>query len=314
MLLRVSAIRDETLAIKSFELVDPDGLDLPGFTAGSHVDVTLPDGQVRQYSLCNSPAERQRYVLGVLRESDGRGGSCQMHARVFPDDLLTVSMPRNHFPLDENARNHLLIAGGIGITPLLARVSRLHLIDASFELHSCTRDEQSTAFRARLAAGDIASKVHFHHDGGVPGQGLDVSALLPSVVSGTHVYCCGPAGLMTAVKAAGAHWPAGQIHFEHFAAPALSPSVVGTASFEVEIASSGLVLSVPPDRSILSVLLSAGVLVDSSCEAGVCGTCTTRYLSGEPDHRDVVLSDAEQREYVMICVSRARSARLVLDL
>ena len=314
MLLRVEAIHDETPTIKTFALVDPEGLELPAFTAGSHVDLTLPDGQVRQYSLSNAPVERQRYVLGVLRESSGRGGSRQMHERVVAGDLLQVSLPRNNFPLDESAVRHLLIAGGIGVTPLLAMVNRLRLIGADFELHYCTRDAAHTAFRTFLGEDDVAPRVQLHHDGGVPGQGLDVASLLATVAPGTHVYCCGPAGLMAAVQAASAHWPIGQIHFEHFAAPIMAAGTGGLAAFEVELASTGAVYRVPPDRSILSVLLSEGVLVDSSCEAGVCGTCTTRYLSGEPDHRDFVLSDAEQRDHLMVCVSRAKSARLVLDL
>jgi vanillate O-demethylase ferredoxin subunit len=181
-------------------------------------------------------------------------------------------------------------------------------------LHYCTRDAAQTAFCGLLAADDVAPHVRFHHDGGVPGRGLDVAALLSNVAPGTHVYCCGPAGLMAAVKAASAHWPASQVHFEHFSVPVESAAASGSTAFEVEIASTGAVYPVPPDRSILSVLLDQGVLVDSSCEAGVCGTCTTRYLSGQPDHRDFVLSEAEQREHVMVCVSRSRSPRLKLDL
>ena len=314
MLLRVNAIHDETGAIKSFELVDPEGLDLPQFTAGSHVDVTLPDGQVRQYSLCNAPAGRQRYVLGVLREPSGRGGSRQMHEQVQQGDLLQVSIPRNHFPLGEAAARHVLIAGGIGITPLLSMVARLRLINADFVLHYCTRDEDNTAFRTLLSEPGLGAQVRFHHDGGVPGRGLEIAALLAPVETGAHVYCCGPPGLMAAVKDASTHWPPEQIHFEHFAAPVDAAPTGALVSFEVEIASSGAVYLVPPDRSILSVLQSEGIVIDSSCEAGVCGTCMTRYLSGTPDHRDFVLSDAEQCDHVMVCVARAKSARLVLDL
>lgn len=313
MLLRVQSVHDETPAIKVFELVDPEGLDLPGFTAGSHVDVTLPDGTIRQYSLCNPPSERQRYVLGVLQDANGRGGSRQFHHRVGVGDLLQVSVPRNHFPLDESAGRHLLIAGGIGVTPLLAMASRLQSIQADFVLHYCTRDLSSTAFRDRLSTGELAGHVRFHHDGGLPAQGLDVAGLLATVEPETHVYCCGPAGLMAAVKAASAHWPASRIHFEHFNPPA-TVTTTEAGSFEVEIASTGAVFAVPPDRSILSVLLGEGLSVASSCEGGVCGTCVTRYVSGEPDHRDFVLSDVEQRNQIMICVSRARSPRIVLDL
>ena len=203
MLLRVNAITDETPSIKTFELVDPDGVDLPAFSAGGHVDVTLPDGQVRQYSLCNAPAERHRYLLGVLREAKGRGGSRQMHECVAVGDLLQVSMPRNNFPLDGAATRHLLIAGGIGVTPLMAMVHSLRVLGADFVLHYCTRDAAQTAFREFVTGDGMASRVRLHHDGGVPGRGLDVAALLATVVPGTHVYCCGPAGLMATIRDAG---------------------------------------------------------------------------------------------------------------
>lgn len=314
MLLRVNKITSETDCIKTFELVDPEGLDLPLFSAGSHVDITLPNGQLRPYSLCNSPAERQRYLLGILLEANGRGGSRQMHDRLVPGDVFQVSMPRNNFPLDESASRHLLIAGGIGVTPLMAMVHRLQMLQADFALHYCTRDAAQTAFYGLLTTDDFAPHVRFHHDGGVPGRGLDVVALLSNVAYGTHVYCCGPAGLMSAVRAASAHLPPSQVHFEHFSAPLASAAAIASAAFEVEIASTGAVYQVPPDQSILSVLLAQGMLVDNSCEAGVCGSCMTRYISGEPDHRDFVLSETEQREHVMVCVSRARSPRLKLDL
>ncbi len=317
MLLRVQSIRAETDTVKVFELVDPDGLELSPFTAGSHVELALPDGTLRQYSLCNDPRERHRYLLGVLLEAAGRGGSRYMHELVGQGDLLQVSAPRNHFSLDETARRHVLIAGGIGVTPLLSMVARLQQIEAEFELHYCTRELATTAFEKQLSGQRLNHKVRLYHDGGIPANGLDLVALLATVEPNTRVYCCGPSGLMAAVKAAASHWPGSHVRFEHFA-----PGVDGLAgqvisangAFEVELAGSGTIHNVPSDRSILSVLLSEGVMVDSSCEAGVCGTCQTRYLSGTPDHRDFVLTNDEQRDFLMICVSRAKTPRLVLDL
>lgn len=321
MLLRVRAIHDEAPGIRSFDLSDPDGLELPPFTAGSHVDVAVPDGPIRQYSLFNDPAERDRYRIAVLLEPAGRGGSRRMHEAVMPGDLLEVSAPRNAFPLEESAERHLLIAGGIGVTPLLAMVSRLRRIGAPFELHYCTRSASRTAFRDALAPLAEAGSVHFHHDGGDPARGLDVRALVARAGDdGTHLYCCGPPGLMLAVRDAASDWPSYRLHFEHFAAPATPPSTAASTgpdaerAFEVELAASGRVLTVPPGQSILSVLCAAGLSPDSSCEAGVCGACRTRYLAGDVDHRDVVLADAERDEHLMICVSRSRGPRLVLDL
>jgi ferredoxin-NADP reductase len=315
MLLRVNAITVEADDIRSFELVDPEGIELLPFTAGSHVDVVPPGGTIRQYSLCNDPQERHRYLIAVLREPGGRGGSLLMHERVAVGDLLQVSAPRNHFPLHEGGERHLLIAGGIGVTPLLAMAHRLHALGSPFTFHYCTRSPERTAFRSELARYNESGGVRFHHDAGNPADGLDVKALLADVVPGTHVYCCGPAGLMAAVKAASAHWPSAQVHFEYFAVPAQPAADAWgvDAAFEVEIASTGAVYRIPPGQSILSVLSASGMTLESSCEAGICGTCQTRYLSGAPDHRDYVLADDERGEYVMICVSRA-TGRLVLDL
>ena len=316
MLLLVNAIHVEAEDIRSFELVDPEGVDLLPFTAGSHVDVTPPGSPIRQYSLCNDPAERHRYVLGVLREPGGRGGSRLMHEAVGVGDLLQVSAPRNHFALDESADRYLLVAGGIGVTPLLAMAHRLCAMGAEFKLHVCARSPERTPFGAELARHAVAGRVHFHHDGGDPARGLDVAGLLADVVPGMHVYCCGPAGLMEAVRAACAHWPPARRHFEHFAAPpaAASPATGADGEFEVEMLSTGAVYPVPAQQSILSVLLAAGLPVPSSCEAGVCGTCRTRYVAGTPDHRDFILTDDERADSVMICVSRAAGGRLVLDL
>jgi ferredoxin-NADP reductase len=313
MKLQLRSITRQAEDINTFELVDPAGAALPGFAAGAHIDVHVPGGMLRQYSLCNDPAERQRYVVAVLREAAGRGGSRAMHDKLRVGDIVETSAPRNNFPLDEKARRHVLIAGGIGITPLLAMVWRLSATGQDFVLHYCTRSPAKTAFRAELAEAERNGRVRYHHDGGDPKRGLDVAALLRKADPGTHVYCCGPAGLMAAVKSAAAHWPERQVHFEYFAPPADQPPPAAAGEFEVEIKSTGRVHAIAPDRSILATLREAGMILDSSCESGTCGTCKTPYLSGAPEHRDFVLGTDEQRDHIMICVSRAKG-RLVLDL
>ncbi len=313
--LRVKRVIDEAEDIRSYEFADPRAGELPPFTAGSHLDVHLPNGLLRQYSLCNDPRETHRYVVAVLREPNGRGGSACMHDVVRQGDDVTITVPRNHFPLHENAERHLLIAGGIGITPILAMVRRLAAIGADYTLHYCTRSPEKTAFRAELSGEPFAGRVRFHHDGGDPAKGLDVRALLAEVEDGTHVYCCGPTGLMHAVTAASAHWPMGTVHFEFFA-PDPDVTEGPNEGFEVEIASTGAVYQVPPGKTALEVLRAEGFDLDSSCEEGLCGTCLVDVLEGVPDHRDLVLDDEEKasNKLMTLCCSRAKTPRLKLDL
>ncbi len=312
MQLRVRAIAQETDDVRVFELVDRQGEPLPPFTAGSHVDVTIGPF-VRQYSLCGDPAQADCYAIAVQRARHGRGGSARLHDDVRVGDLVEVSLPRNHFPLIENARHIVLIAGGIGVTPLLAMAHRLEALGRFYEFHVCTRAAAQTAFRPvleRLARG----AVRFHHDGGDPRHGLDVDALLAAVDADAHVYCCGPEGLMRAVEVACGHRRRGLVHFERFAVAPPSAGVA-TSGFEVLVASSGRRLHVDEHRSLLAVLNEAGFDIPSSCETGVCGSCATRYLAGEPEHRDYMLGDAERRNTLTPCVSRAAAGTcLVLDL
>jgi vanillate O-demethylase ferredoxin subunit len=317
--LRVESISDETKDIRSFVLSPPDGGPLPEFEAGAHIDVHVPGGYVRQFSLCNAPTERRHYRIGVLREENGRGGSRAMHECVRSGDLLEVSGPRNFFPLRLDAGRYVLIAGGIGVTPLLSMVEVLRTRPAPFEMHFCTRSPERTPFMDRLTDLVRAGRVICHHDDGIPGRGLDVARLLKMRPDGARLYCCGPEGLMRAVRDAARHWPGDSVHFESFVAPgALDPSpataAAGDGTFRVRIASSGRTFAVPPHRSILEVLRENGVDVPSSCEAGTCGTCRTRFLQGTPVHRDFVLSDDEQEEFVMVCCARSASPVLVLDL
>ena len=320
MELRVRRITNEAEGINTFELVDPDGSDLPAFAAGAHIDVHVPGGFLRQYSLCNDPRERRRYVVGVLDDPAGTGGSRAMHRSVRAGDRITISHPRNNFPVREEAKRHLLLAGGIGVTPMMAMIERLEATGADFTMHYCTRSVAQTAFRDRLAGLAARDRVVNHYDGGDPARGLDIPGLLARHEEGTHLYYCGPTGFMLATREGSAHWPPETVHFEYFAPvpqekPAAGEAVdPGDAEFQVTLSSTGATYNVPADKSIVDVLRDNGIDVDTSCEAGTCGTCKTHYLEGEPDHNDFVLTDAEQREWVMICCARSRSERIVLDL
>jgi len=316
--LKVRSIVNEALDINTFELVHPGGETLPRFTAGSHIDVLVPGGLVRQYSLCNDPREDGRYVIGVLKLPRGRGGSLAMHERVRAGDEISVSVPRNTFELVEGARRHLLIAGGIGVTPLMAMVERLDALDADYTMHYCTRSPEQTAFKDRLEERVQKGQVLYHHDGGDPAKGIRLAEVLAEYEPGTHLYYCGPPGLMEAVSREASQWPKEAVHCEYFVPPPTVWPQVGrsaaAAEFSVQVASQGLVLPVPRDLSIVEVLREAGIECDTSCEAGVCGTCRTRYLEGTPEHHDFVLSDEERDHYVMICCARASSEVLVLDI
>jgi vanillate O-demethylase ferredoxin subunit len=317
--LRVSQIWSQAGGIKGFELVSPTGAALPPFSAGAHVLVHLPNGLVRQYSMCNDPSETHRYEIGVLRAPEGRGGSAFMHDGVKIGDLLTIDAPHNNFELREDAATYILIAGGIGVTPMLAMARRLNRIGRSYKLYYCTRAKELTAYLELLSGTDFAERVHFIHDGGDPKNGLDVAALLKDVPANGRLYCCGPTGLMNAVKAAASHWPSDRVHFEAFSAdPNAKPAAPagGDQSFEIELAQSGKVLTVPADDSILNVLRDHGINIPSACEEGICGTCIVNVLDGKPDHRDQILTDEEKAsgDCITVCCSRSLSPRLKLDL
>ena len=319
----VRQIRFEGIGINSYELVDPRGNDLPPFAAGAHIDVHLGDGLVRQYSLSNDPGERHRYVIAVLRDELGRGGSKSLHEKLHVQDVVSIGYPRNNFQLVESARKVILLAGGIGVTPLKSMAHRLEREGIDYELHYCAKDRPFIAFGEDLAAFREKGRAHFHFDGGDPARGLNIAELLFEPVPGTHLYYCGPAGFMNACAAAAAHWPVGTVHFEHFKAPvaeaAREPGAAGGAStesgsFVVQLARTGALITVSPDQTIVVALQGAGVEVETSCQSGLCATCKVRYLSGEVDHRDFVLSDAEHEEFLTACVSRAKSGLLTLDL
>jgi vanillate O-demethylase ferredoxin subunit len=312
---RVSSKHSEADDICVLELVAADGGPLPPFDAGAHVDLHLPNGLVRQYSLCNDPAENQRYVIGVLREPQSRGGSAAVHASIAEGDLLAISRPRNLFPLGPVEAGSLLLAGGIGITPILGMAEHLAAVGADFELHYCGRTRSRMAFLDRIAASRYAGRTRLHVDD--EGEtGLDFDRLLRHCAPGTHIYVCGPGGFIDMVTglASKAGWPAAQIHLERFSAQAAPAGDDG--AFDLKIASSGQVIRVNADETAAAALVRHGIAIETSCEQGICGTCATRVLEGEPEHRDLCLSDEEHEREGMFtpCCSRSRSALLVLDL
>ena len=289
---RVARKQPEALDICSLELAAVEGY-LPGFSAGAHVDVHLPGGLVRQYSLCNDPAEQHRYVIAVLRDPQSRGGSSAVHDRVQVGDLLQISEPKNHFPLVPSDRA-ILFAGGIGITPILCMAERLSRTHSRFELHYCTRSAATMAFRQRIELSGFRDRVVLHFDDGPPEQKLQLDSVLQNPVATAHIYVCGPTGFMDWVIAGASErgWSVSQVHREYFAAAPISPDDEGT--FEVVLASTGQTFVIPPGQSIVSVLGEANVFIPMSCEQGFCGTCVTRVLEGMPDHRDLYFSDDEK--------------------
>ena len=295
-----------------FELEHSQGLALPAFTAGAHLTVKVPSGVRRNYSLCSDPANRATYQLTVKRDAKGRGGSISMTDEVHVGDLLSVSVPRNNFELHPRSKKFLFIAGGIGITPILSMMR--HLLaqgQAQFKLIYCTRDALNTAFLAELSGQEFTGKVQIHHDHADPTQSLDLWPVFETP-GDAQVYCCGPRSLMDAVADMSGHWPFGSIHFESFGVDA-SAYEINTA-FTVRLHKSGLRVPVTAEQSILEALRAYGHRVPSSCESGTCGSCRTGLVSGDVVHRDMVLAEDEKTQQIMVCVSRARTGELVLDL
>lgn len=313
---RVTQKIREAEGIFSFELCATDGGELPPFEAGAHIDVHVSAGLTRQYSLCNHPQERHRYLIGVLNDPSSRGGSRAMHEQVVQGQLLQISSPRNLFALDHQGTRHLLFAGGIGITPILAMAYELSQRGADFELHYCFRSAERAAFIEQLRHSPFAARVYLHDDNGAPEQKLDAASLLANPGPGAHLYVCGPGGFMGHIldSAEQAGWPQAQVHREFFAATPVEHGA--DAPFEVELASTGQVFQIPADRSVFEVLDEAGIAIETSCEQGICGSCVTRVLQGIPDHRDQYMTPAEHacNDQFTPCCSRAKSPRLVLDL
>lgn len=312
---RLAAIREEALDIRSFELVPVVGNALLAYTAGSHIDVHLAPGLTRQYSLCGLPGTSDRYLIAVKREPASRGGSAAMHALKVGDELQ-IGAPRNNFPIHADASHHLLIAGGIGVTPLLSMAQELLRCSGSFALQYFSRSAEYTAFRDLLSQPGLRERVSFHYALDAERVRTYLRRLLWERAPDAHLYLCGPRPFMDLVESLAAPtWPPDAVHLEYFVA---DPSALAgpRESFEVAVASSGARYLVPSDKTIVQVLAENGIAVPVSCEQGVCGTCLTGVIDGVPDHRDIVLTDEEKRrcDRMLLCVSRAHSSSITLDL
>ncbi|MFO6136387.1 PDR/VanB family oxidoreductase, partial [Pseudomonas aeruginosa] len=286
----VHTLRFEAQGILGVELRPQGDQVFPPFSAGAHIDLHLPNGLVRSYSLLNSPEDCGRYVLGILRDRGSRGGSAFVHDSLRVGMQLQISRPRNLFPLEENAAHSVLVAGGIGVTPIYCMFNRLRALGRSVELLYCARSRQEAAFVEELAASDAAIQLHFDDEKGGP---MDLGAFLGARASTAHFYCCGPTPMIDAFETHCERLGHPHVHIERFAAAPQAPAAP-QGSYEVRLARSGTSIEVPSGKSLLDALLEAGVAVDCSCREGVCGSCETRVLEGEPEHRDGVLTKAEK--------------------
>jgi vanillate O-demethylase ferredoxin subunit len=312
ILLQVAEVKTLTTRVSTYRLVSPHGERLPAWQAGSHLNFRLPSGRARCYSLCGDPANKSEYWIAVQREEHGEGGSLEVAKAFERGVVVRADPPRNGFPLVENGRHHILIAGGIGITPVIAMIHHLKRSKASYFAHVCARSLKETAFRELILKEVKAGRAALHLDGNDPAKRPDMAALVGEVADGVHAYACGPAGFLKAFAKATENWPREQVHVESFAPEA--KIVEGDRAFQVTIASSSAVIDVPAGTTLLAALKAAGHDIATSCRQGICGSCMVPYLDGEPDHRDQALTDDERREFLTVCCSRARSASLTLDL
>ncbi len=308
--LEVAARVEVSDGVVSLALRAPDGEELPAWTPGAHVDLLLTPELTRQYSLCGTPSDRTTWRIGVLLDPSSRGGSRHVHEALTPGTRLPVRGPRNNFPLVASPA-YVFVAGGIGVTPLLPMIAEAEAMGARWKLWYGGRTRASMAFVDELAAYGDCVELWPEDERGM----LDLDAILAQPRPDTLVYTCGPEGLLQAVEARCSAWPPGTLHVERFAAKPVE-SEAAITSFEVVCQRSGITVTVPEDKSILEVVQDAGVAALSSCLEGVCGTCETAVVEGEPDHRDSLLTEDEKAagDYMMICVSRACGPRLVLDL
>ncbi|WP_341987894.1 PDR/VanB family oxidoreductase [Azorhizobium sp. AG788] len=299
----------------SFELVDPDGVDLPAFSPGSHVDVTLPSGMVRQYSLFNSPSDRRRYRIGVWKDPNGRGGSKALHEVVKVGDTLQVSLPRNRFRVPRNTRRAILLARGIGVTPILSIADHLKAQSIPFELHYVFALMSPGAFRGAIDGAAFSGDTRYYLEDSEQNQLLNVADVLAAQPEDTHLFICGADWWLDPIvkTATQKGWSEERIHVERFTAKQAAPLL--DKVFEVKIASTGTVFKIPGDKTVAGFLEEKGIKVPTSCEQGLCGTCKVKVLEGEVDHRDKRLSTEQRAEgFFLACVSRAKGDRLVLDL
>lgn len=306
----LAAIRPAADDTNLYDLARADYRPLPPAEPGAHIDLHLPNGLIRQYSLVVPGAGPARYTLGIKKDPNSRGGSRYIFDELTVGQMLAVSAPRNHFPLAPAAPHHVLIAGGIGITPIFAMIQHLRAAGAAFKLHYAGRSRRQLAFLDELKDAAFA---HIHCDDEHSGRLLDLAGAITDAPEGSHFYCCGPTPMLKAFLTATAAVPSERVHVEYFTAKEAADR---SAGFIVELARSGGEVAIPPGQSILETLREAGLTLDSSCQEGICGVCETRVISGIPDHRDAVLSDDEHaaNKTMMICCSGAKTERLVLDL
>jgi vanillate O-demethylase ferredoxin subunit len=308
--LRIKATTWEAPDVLSYELHALDSGELPPFTAGAHIDLTLSNGLVRSYSLVNPQSERHRYVIAVQKDRASRGGSNWVHEHFRAGDLLTVNGPRNNFALAESAEKSVFIAGGIGITPILSMIERLGAIGRDWELIYCSRTRAGAPFLEVLGA---LPRVRFNFDQEPGGRMLDIAGAVRAAPANAHLYCCGPLPMLDAFEEATKDLPRERVHVEYFTAKE-QPAVEG--GFTVVLAKSKREVAVPPGKTILAALCDAGLDIPHSCTEGICGTCETRVLAGVPDHRDLILTEGERasNKTMMVCCSGSKSEKLVLDL
>lgn len=307
--MKVAERRMLTSSITEFSLVPTGDDKLPEYGPGAHVTVKTPAGAMRRYSLVGPGEDPDKYIIAVKKEDESRGGSQSMHDEATEGTELLVELPENDFEL-KSAPKYLLIAGGIGVTPIYAMARHLASEDKPFNIIYCTRNSEDTAYLAEMKD-EFEGKLKIHHDDGDPEKVYDFWDHFAEPQN-MHVYCCGPKPLMEEIKAISGHWPEGRVNFEEFKpVDIVRPDDM---EFEVELAKSGKTVTVPANRSILEAVRDSGIPTVSSCESGTCGTCKTRLVAGDVDHRDMVLMDEEKDDYIMICISRARSGNLVIDI
>ena len=310
--LRITKKEPAAQGIEFFELKRADGGELMPFMPGAHVTLRVPNGELRKYSLCNDAEERDRYCIAVKREEGGRGGSVSLIDEAKLGDEIMVSAPRNDFEL-VTAPQYVFVAGGIGITPILSMIRWIRATGAAkFKLYYLTRSPETTAFLDELKAPEWRGMVTIHHDNGQPDQAFDLWPVVEKP-GAAHLYCCGPRGLMEAVRDMTGHWSTAKVHFEDFTPPG-AMNKPEDVPFNVRLAKSGTVYEVPVGKTILEILRANGHDISFSCESGSCGCCKTKLVSGDVDHRDLVLSDHEKADNIMVCVSRATGGEIVIDL
>lgn len=310
MNLRLTAIAYAAQDTHTFEFRRPEGGPLPAVEPGAHIDIHLPNGMMRQYSLTTTEGDGDRYIVGIKRDRTSRGGSIYIHDHLKVGQIVKIGGPRNNFPLDLSAPHTVLIAGGIGVTPIRCMAQRLIAKGLPFTMYYSCRTRSEAAFLDELSQ---RPEVTLHFDDEAAGKFLDMKGIVANAPAGSHFYCCGPTPMLAVYEEATKDLPPGQMHIEYFTA---KESAATEGGYTVALQKSGREFSIPEGKTILQVLREAGVDMTYSCEEGVCGACETVVVSGTPDHRDNILTESERQasKTMMICCSGSKSARLVLDL